>query len=871
MFGYRALAFSILLLAAITGRGAAAQDVLERVERAMRAGDARTAASELESRLQASPQDAAALRALGIVRLRLGDAAAAERHLRAAQDAGMPEAEVAAPLAQALMMQDRTEALLLAVRPGERPAATEGEVRFWRGLAQSARNDHTAALASFDDAARLLPDDPRPHIAKAQQLTSLHRLDEAEQAADAAVQRSTDSAQRADALSLKGELRRMADDGAAAARLFAEALLTDPDSRSALIGRATLAMAEGKPEAAEKDARQVLDTAPDHPVARYLVASAQAARNQLVAALATLHDAERSGYPPSLLLRATLRLNRGDLELARHDIEQYQSMAGRDGRSQRLRGALLLRLHEPELAVKALQDAAAQQPGDVQTAALLAAAHMLSGDLGAAARSLDSDTGLQAMRDLERQMPGSPLPPTLAGTVLAARGDAAAARAELEQALRLDASFIPALLTLGRLEAAEGRPEPARRNLMKILSLDDRHAAAMTALADLAARQGQPDAARRWLERAVAANPEALPARLEQIELLLRGGDSAGALVAARQLAAEAPAEPAALEALGKAAWAAGDRDEALAVFRRLAAAMPKAAKAHMLLASALAATGQDAEALQSAGTAAGLDDTYLPAQAQHLQLLIAAGRGAEAVAAAEAWRGRHPGQTAGELLLADAHLRLGQGAAAAAVLEQAFARRPSTTLAIRLAEARLRAGTGEQAAAGLGEWLAQHPDQTAARSALAALFLRLGKLQQAQAEFETVVAADAGNAVALNNLAWLYDRAGDPRALALAEQAYRLNPGSPHIADTLGTILVRRQQTARGLKLLREAHAGAPQVPDIRYHLAAALAQAGETDEARRMLDDLVAENAQFEEAAAARELRESCIAGAQPCASSR
>lgn len=806
----------------------------------------------------ARADDAATLRDRGLMALRQGDAATAEWSLRAALGAGAAEAELAVPLARALMLQGRSQALLLLLPEGKRPDGLEGEIRFWRGLAQAAENDGAAALRSFTEAARRRPEDPRPHLAMAQELTAQRRLAEAEAAADTALAQADEPPRRAEALTLKGELRRMAGDGAAAERLFAEALLTDPSSQAALVGRATLAMAAGRGAEAEQDARLVLDMAPEHPVARYLVAAAQAARHDLDGALATLHDLQGQAYPPALLLRATLYLNRNELERTRWDLDAYQAAAGPDARSLRLRGALHLRLREAAAAVAALEQAAVLAPDDVQTAALLAAAHLLNGDIGKAARSLDTGTGLRAVRDLAGQMPASPLPPTLAGTVLAARGDSAAARAELGRALALDAEFLPALLTLARLDAGDGRVEAARDGFLKVLALAPDHAGAMTGLADLAVRLGQAQVARDWLDRARQAAPQAVAPRLEQIELTLRGGGTAAALAAVQQLAGEAPDDPAVLEALGKVAWVAGEREQALAAFRHLVDVMPRSAKAGMLLVSALAGMNRQDEALTAAETAAGLDDDYLPARAQWLQLLLAAGHGERAATEAAAWAGRHPDVPGGALLLADVHLRRGDGAAAAAVLADAFDRQPSTPLAIRLAEARLRAGQGDQAVAGLAIWVAAHADQTAARAALAALHLRLGRFDLAQAEWEIVVAADAGNAVALNNLAWLYQRAGDPRALGLAEQAYRLDPGSPQIADTLGTILVRRQDIGRGLPLLRQAYAAAPRHPEIRYHLAQALAQAGETEEARQILDDLVAENADFEDAAAARDLRQ-------------
>jgi tetratricopeptide (TPR) repeat protein len=94
-------------------------------------------------------------------------------------------------------------------------------------------------------------------------------------------------------------------------------------------------------------------------------------------------------------------------------------------------------------------------------------------------------------------------------------------------------------------------------------------------------------------------------------------------------------------------------------------------------------------------------------------------------------------------------------------------------------------------------------------------------------------------DAAILNNLAWAYGKAGKAdRAIAVAGAAYALEPENPAIADTLGWLLHESgRDKARALKLLRQAAAKAPQIPGYRWHLANALAAAGQQDEARTEL----------------------------------
>jgi predicted Zn-dependent protease len=97
-------------------------------------------------------------------------------------------------------------------------------------------------------------------------------------------------------------------------------------------------------------------------------------------------------------------------------------------------------------------------------------------------------------------------------------------------------------------------------------------------------------------------------------------------------------------------------------------------------------------------------------------------------------------------------------------------------------------------------------------------------------------VALQPGNVIALNNLASLLREVDPAQALSYAERAYELAP-HPHIADTLGVILLHRGETERALAVLREAAVKSPTQPTINYHFAQALAQSGRKDEARTVL----------------------------------
>lgn len=104
-------------------------------------------------------------------------------------------------------------------------------------------------------------------------------------------------------------------------------------------------------------------------------------------------------------------------------------------------------------------------------------------------------------------------------------------------------------------------------------------------------------------------------------------------------------------------------------------------------------------------------------------------------------------------------------------------------------------------------------------------------------------------NIIGLNNLATLYQKENDPRALSTAEHAYRLRPGEAPVLDTLGWIVLQQGDAKRAVALLQEAVAKAPQSTALRYHLAAGYVKAGDKAKARETLAGLLASDEAFAE----------------------
>ena len=118
------------------------------------------------------------------------------------------------------------------------------------------------------------------------------------------------------------------------------------------------------------------------------------------------------------------------------------------------------------------------------------------------------------------------------------------------------------------------------------------------------------------------------------------------------------------------------------------------------------------------------------------------------------------------------------------------------------------------------------------------------------------VLDLDARNIIALNNLAWLYQIEKNPKALQYAERAYNQAPNNPAVADTYGWLLVNTGNLNKGITIIQQASVQAPQLFDIRYHLAFALHKSGREKEARKELERLLKKTTNFSESEAAKKL---------------
>jgi len=307
--------------------------------------------------------------------------------------------------------------------------------------------------------------------------------------------------------------------------------------------------------------------------------------------------------------------------------------------------------------------------------------------------------------------------------------------------------------------------------------------------------------------------------------------------------------------ALGKGAYRQGDFEQAANRFRQAHEQEPDNSEYRLGLARAerRLGNGQDAEQLLEESDDAIYDDF---SSAILLGTVKAeSGDVAGALSIAGELQRRYPDNPASFAFEGEVHQLAGDLDKADAAYAQALALGPMKSHAIRAYRIKRRLGAPNPERP-LEDYLAVRPLDNDVSVVLAESYMQNDDLDQSVEMYEQVASRDANNAVVLNNLAWTYFMAGDPRAVETARKAHELAPDNGAITDTLGWLLVESGSVEEGEAVLRRALELENGRAEVRYHHAAALAKLGRTDEARTVLEGLVAGDEEFASRDSAKEL---------------
>lgn len=895
---------AILLSAGMAGcsRSQSAEELIAEAQQYEKKGDRKAALIQLKNAVAQNPDNAEARLRLGTLHLALGDALSADKELRKALSLGAAADKTLPGLAQSMMMQAKFKEIIDEITPEKAKGSAEllsrrGDAFLGLGERDKAKEAYEAALAINQNSGDALVGMAR-HAILSNDLAGAERLmDEA----------STRDPNNAEVWMMKGNMLRSVGKPKEALAAYDKTLAINPGHRSAHVEKAyihigdkNLAAAKAELDAAKKNWGGDLNVTYAQALLNYTEGKHGDARDLLQKILKAA-----PGHLPSLLLAGAVEMNLGGNKQAEQHLRKYLEAAPNNIYARKLLAQVLLKSGQPDDAAAVLapamkdtkdpqllaltgqsylqsrdfakasaylEQASALAPGAASIRTSLGLSQMAQGNMDKAIGELEQaatldpksadagfalvqaemrrgqfDKALAAVQSLEKAQPNNPAVQNVKGGVYLGKKDIKNARASFEKAVALNPTFFPAVANLARLDLAEKNPAAAKKRFEAMLAKDKKNIDAMSALAALELQAGRPQGATTWLEKAQSENPEAVGPAANLGVHYLRNKQADKALTLARKMIAVNPSSPELLDLMGQAQIATKDYTGARESYGKLAAVLPKSPMVQMRLAAANMLTKNDTAASENLKRALALDPKFVQARLAQVELAMRAGKPDEALALARQLQKDEPKSHLGFQMEAEILLAQKKTEPALAAYEKAYALSKAPVHLIKISEILRQTGKEAEAQARLAKYHAANPNDQMVGMLVADSYLAKRQFKQAIGSLEGMLKASPDNAAALNNLAWAYQQEKDARALPTAERAYKLASDNPAVMDTLGWILVEKGETARGVELLRKAAASAPDAQDIRFHLAAGLAKAGDKANARKELEKSLASGKPF------------------------
>lgn len=906
-----ALAVAIILATSTTLTGCDRTSSLTEQEHIQRAkdheasGNFKSAIIELKNAVQKNPDGPQPRLLLSQIYIKAGLGESAEKELRTAQQLGIRLESIKVPLGEAFLLQQKFKEVLEEIQAsGDTSTQNRARILSIRGDAKLGLNQFDEGCGLYAQSLEVDSKQVATYRGLAQCALARGKLDQAIEQLNAALKIDAKDARNR---ILLGDIEVMRGNFPAAQKAYEQAVQIAPDNPATRIALAGFLIRQGNPdetenqleeikkivgpndlrwhslkalltfqqnrlEEADSHIGQILRAEPGHIPTLFLAGLTNygLGRHEQAASQLSKVLAVAPGLKPARIVQASIKLKQGQVKEAETLLQPLDIERSSDAMLLSLAGQIALAKGDRERADRYRELASRIEPQnasaspasvDPTTLDVHAAVKQLSTPYAAGAKPAESDSltilaliqhkefdrALAAIAQLEKQQPNNPAVHNMRGVIALSRQDWAGARRNFDKAMSLDPDYFQAAANLAELDLREGKPNVARQRMDQLLKRNPENAQAMMVLADISARTGQERDYRDWLEKARRAQPGYQEPALRLGRYHLGKGEPLKALDIAHQLMVTHPDSPEALELLAKSQAAAGDKNNAIASLTKLTALAPESAGAQYQLAQLQLESRNFSAARRSLAKAVAIRPDYYEALYALAMLEMGAKKHEDALKIAHDAQGRAPRSPSGLIVEGDIYMQLQKFKESAQAYEKALALADNGPLQIKLHQALRRGGQAQAADQRLLQWLKAHPRDIGTRYYLGEVYMQARNTRQAIDLFKSVVELAPQNAMAMNNLAWLYDQERNSLALPTAEKAYKLSPNSSVVQDTLGWILLREGQTARSLDLLRQA--ATSKDPGIRFHYAAALAKSGDKEQARRLLKQLLATNRDFPE----------------------
>ena len=889
------------------GNNLSEKQYIDRAKELQDKGDYRSSVIELKNALRRNPNSMESRWMLGNIYIDIGDGAAAEKELRRAGELGVASAALTVPLGRALLLQEQFKRILQEIQPTtELARSDQAKVHAIRGYAQFGENHSEEAAKEFKVALLLNANLTMALLGNARLSLTEGDVDKARDWVNQAI---TADKNGGEAWSVLGDIDRYQDKLKEAEQAYTTAIAKRHNKKSDQLKRALVRIALGDMKGARDDIealKKVVQNQPDVHYAEGLLlfqekkyADAQLAFEETlrlvpdympaVFYLGASHYVQKHmgqaeqylnqylqynpRYDIAAKLLGVVRLQNGDYKGVETALLPLLERNPKDTFALRLLGEAAMTQGHSKEGIAYLKKAVALAPDSAEMRARLGLGLLFKGEQDRGFHELELaididptlyqtetilivnylqakayDKALAGAQRMRERKSDSPVPLNLMGMAYVGLNQQDKARESFQQALKLSPGDPSAGINLASLEVKQGNLEKARSIYQDILKHHPGHLFTLLSLAEMETNAGKIEKARDLLQQAMDSNQNALQPRVLLARYYRNNGDPHKALILLQEVEKSYPNHPALLTEIGDAQLASGEPANALVTFKRLVEVLPKAAGSHYLLAKAYADMKNVDETRKEIKAALALEPNHVLARIAYIRLLLLEGKNDEAAEQLTQLKQKHPDEP--EVFAEEGRLALAQNKPREAVsaYREAFKRSETTAILIGLAKSQWANGDQRVAIDTLENWLRKYPGDMQAVYVLGESYMALGRQGQAVDSFKQVVKRMPDNVLALNNLAWLLRKDDSKTAMKYAEHALELAPAAPAVMDTAAMVLLEQAQTERALRLLERASTKEPNNGEFHYHLAVALSKSGKTEEARKVLRELLGTKKHFQ-----------------------
>jgi tetratricopeptide (TPR) repeat protein len=409
-----------------------------------------------------------------------------------------------------------------------------------------------------------------------------------------------------------------------------------------------------------------------------------------------------------------------------------------------------------------------------------------------------------------------------------------------------------ALVLRGNIAMSRQDPRAAIADLRAVLRDQPNAVGVVRALSRAHLANGEPAVAEETLRHAVEANPKNQVLELDFARLLMQLGKADQAKPVVGEIVKQSPDNLDALDLEFRVNAALKDYVSAKAAADALVALRPKVAVGYLYQGMLAEAQGRPDESLKLYSTAVDLQPAAVEPLEAEIRLLLTQKRLAEALRRLDDVAQREPKSSFALNIKGNVLVGNGRPAEAQEAFKAAIGRTPQWWLPYRgLAAAQLEAKQDPAVAiATLRDAKSVVAQKDVLGVELASLLERVGKIDDAIAQYEETVRAYPQSEAAANNLAMMLvtykkDQPSLDRARELAVRF--ADSSNPSYLDTYGWVLYKRGEAAASVPVLERVVRMAPREAIAHFHLGMAQALAGDQTGARDNLTRAVSSGASF------------------------